>query len=129
MYKRLVDDALRAKALIETDLASLTDEGLLHRLEAVDGSAPLLLALRARRLHKRALEIPTVELPPESEWIAMNPSLVYAAESALARELGMEPGELLLDFPAKPQMLGLDFRSCAATVASSASRRRASPAR
>ena len=109
MYKRLVDDALRAKALIETDLASLTDEGLLHRLEAVDGAAPLLLALRARRLHKRALELPTVELPPESEWIAMNPSLVYAAESALARELGMEPGELLLDFPAKPQMLGLDI--------------------
>ena len=109
MYKRLVDDALRADALVETDLASLTDEGLLHRLEAVDGNAPLLLALRARRLHKRALEIPTVELPPESEWIAMNPSLVYAAESALARELDMVPGELLLDFPTKPQMLGLDI--------------------
>ncbi len=109
MYKRLVDDALRAKALIETDLASLTDEGLLHQLEAVDGSAPLLLALRGRRLHKRALEIPTVELPPESEWISMNPSLVYAAETALAQELGMAPGELLLDFPAKPQMLGLDI--------------------
>ena len=109
MYKRLVDDALRAKALVETDLASLTDEGLLHRLESVHGRAPLLLALRGRRLHKRAVEIPTVELPPESEWIAMNPSLVYAAEAALARELGLEPGELLLDFPAKPQMLGLDI--------------------
>ena len=109
MYKRLVDDALRAKALIETDLASLTDEGLLHRLEAIDGTAPLLLALRGRRLHKRALEIPTVELPAESEWISMNPSLVYAAESAIAHELGMTPGELLLDFPAKPQMLGLDI--------------------
>ncbi len=109
MYKRLVDDALRAKALIETDLASMTDEGLLHRLEAVDGSAPLLRGLRGRRLHKRALEIPTVELPPESEWISMNPSLVYAAETALADELGITPGELLLDFPAKPQMLGLDI--------------------
>jgi len=109
MYKRLVDDALRAHALVETDLAALTDEGLLHRLEAVDGTAPLLLALRGRRLHKRAAEIPSVELPPETEWIAMNPSLVYAAETALARELGMAPGELLLDFPAKPQMLGLDI--------------------
>ena len=109
MYKRLVDDALRANALVETDLASLTDEGLLHRLEAVDGTAPLLHALRARRLHKRAIEVPTVELPPESEWISMNPSLVYAAETALAQELGLAPGELLLDFPAKPQMLGLDI--------------------
>jgi hypothetical protein len=109
MYKRLVDDALRATALVETDLAALTDEGLLHRLESVDGSAPLLLALRGRRLHKRAADIPTVELPPESEWIAMNPSLVYAAETALAAELGMMPGDVLLDFPAKPQMLGLDI--------------------
>src|SRR5918992_220757 len=109
MYKRLVDEALRANALAETDLASFTDEGLLHRLEAHDSSAPLLLALRTRRLHKRAAEIPTVELPPESEWIAMNPSLVYAAESAVARELGMSPGDVLVDFPTKPQMLGLDI--------------------
>jgi HD superfamily phosphohydrolase len=109
MYKRIVDDALRASALVETDLASFTDEGLLHRLEAVDGAAPLLLALRGRRLHKRAAELATVDLPPESEWIAMNPSLVYSAETALARELGMAPGDVLLDFPAKPQMLGLDI--------------------
>ena len=109
MYKRIVDDALRANALAEADLASFTDEGLLHRLEAVDGTAPLLLALRGRRLHKRAAELTTVDLPPESEWIAMNPSLVYAAETAMTRELGMTPGAILLDFPAKPQMLGLDI--------------------
>ena len=109
MYKRLVDEALRANALAETDLAGFTDEGLLHRLEVHDPASPLLLALRTRRLHKRAAEIPTVELPPESEWIAMNPSLVYAAESAVARELGMSPGDVLLDFPTKPQMLGLDI--------------------
>jgi hypothetical protein len=109
MYKRLVDDALRAKVLVEPELASLTDEGLLHRLAAADASAPLLRALRGRRLHKRAAEIPTVELPPESEWIAMNPPLVYATETALARELGLAPGDLLLDFPATPQMLGLDI--------------------
>jgi HD superfamily phosphohydrolase len=109
MYKRIVDDALRSNALAETELASFTDEGLLHRLEAIDGTGPLLLALRGRRLHKRAAELATVDLPPESEWIAMNPSLVYAAETALARELGLAPGEILLDFPAKPQMLGLDI--------------------
>ena len=31
------------------------------------------------------------------------------AEDALARELGLAPGELLLDYPAKTQMLGLDL--------------------
>jgi HD superfamily phosphohydrolase len=109
MYKRIVDDALRADALAETELASFTDEGLVHRLEALDTSASLLLALRGRRLHKRAADVPTVELPPESEWVAMNPELVYAAETALARELAMTPGDVLIDFPAKPQMLGLDI--------------------
>jgi HD superfamily phosphohydrolase len=109
MYKRIVDDALRANALVETELASFTDEGLVHRLETLDTSAPLLLALRGRRLHKRAADVPTVELPPESEWVAVNPALVYAAETALARDLGIAPGDLLIDFPAKPQMLGLDI--------------------
>jgi uncharacterized protein len=109
MYKRIVDDALRADDLAESDLAAFTDEGLLHRLETIDRSAPLLSALRGRRLHKRAAELATTELPPESEWVAVNPSLVYATETALATELGMMPGQLLLDFPAKPQMLGLDI--------------------
>jgi hypothetical protein len=31
------------------------------------------------------------------------------AEDALAREVGLAPGELLLDYPAKTQMLGLDI--------------------
>jgi HD superfamily phosphohydrolase len=109
MYKRIVDDALRANVLIETELASLTDEGLVHRLEAAAPCAPLLTALRGRRLHKRAADVASVELPAESEWIATDPALVYAAETALACELGLVPGDLLLDFPAKPQMLGLDI--------------------
>ena len=109
MYKRIVDDALRASVLVETELASLNDEGLVHRLETAEPCAPLLTALRGRRLHKRAADLASVELPPESEWIAMNPSLVYAVETAVAREIGIAPGDILLDFPAKPQMLGLDI--------------------
>jgi hypothetical protein len=34
---------------------------------------------------------------------------VRAAEDSLATELGLASGELLIDFPAKPQMLGLDL--------------------
>jgi HD superfamily phosphohydrolase len=111
MYKRLVDDALRAGTLDARALASFTDEGLLHCLETrTDVSPPLLTALRERRLYKRAYECPAGDLPDDlGDWIATDRERVRAAEDTLATELGLAPGELLLDFPAKPQMLGLDL--------------------
>jgi uncharacterized protein len=109
MYKRLVADAINAGSLDAKALAGFTDEGLLQRVER-DAPSALLDALRARRLYKRALECPAADLPAEGgEWIADNRSLTVAVEDALARELGLAPGELLLDYPAKTQMLGLDI--------------------
>jgi hypothetical protein len=109
MYKRLVDGALRAGSLGAETLASYTDEGLLHEL-ARGAPSPLLGALRERRLYKRVFECPAAELPPEGgEWIADDRALVVAVEDRLARELGLAPGELLLDYPTKTQMLGLDI--------------------
>jgi hypothetical protein len=32
-----------------------------------------------------------------------------AAENALATSIGMQPGEILIDYPAKTEMLGLDL--------------------
>jgi hypothetical protein len=81
MYKRLVGDALT-----------------------------LLGALRERRLYKRAFECPAAELEDGvGEWIAEDHPLTVAVEDALAREWGLAPGELLLDYPEKTQMLGLDI--------------------
>lgn len=108
MYKRLVDGALGAGGLRAEELASFTDEGLLHRLEQCTRS-PLLRALRERRLYKRALECSAAELDGLGEWIAGDRRLVVAAEDALAGELGLEAGQLLIDYPEKPQMLGLDL--------------------
>jgi hypothetical protein len=109
MYKRLVDGALRAGSLSAERLAAYTDEGLLHELAQVEPS-PLLAALRERRLYKRVFECPAAELPAErGEWIADDRALLVAVEDQLARELGLSPGELLLDYPAKTQMLGLDI--------------------
>jgi HD superfamily phosphohydrolase len=109
MYKRLVDGALRAGSLGAETLASYTDEGLLHEL-ASRAPSPLLVALRERRLYKRVFECPAAELPPEGgEWIADDRPLVVAVEDRLAREVGLAPGELLLDYPTKTQMLGLDI--------------------
>jgi len=109
MYKRLVDDAIRDGALDERALSSLTDEGLLHVLETAS-NAPLLDALRNRRLYKRAFECPAGDLPDGvGDWIAVELDRVRTTEDALAGQLGLAPGELLLDFPEKPQMLGLDL--------------------
>jgi HD superfamily phosphohydrolase len=109
MYKRLVDGALRAGSLSAEALAGFTDEGLLHEL-AQRAPSPLLAALRERRLYKRVFECPAAELPPDAgEWIADDRALVVAAEDQLAREVGLVPGELLLDYPTKTQMLGLDI--------------------
>jgi hypothetical protein len=90
-------------------LSAFDDESLLHRL-GERGRSPLLGALRERRLYKRVLECPAAELDGDSfEWIADDRALTIEMEDRLARDLGLEPGELLLDFPAKTQMLGLDL--------------------
>ena len=109
MYKRLVDGALRAGSLSAETLAGFTDEGLLHEL-AQRAPSPLLAAMRERRLYKRVFECPAAELPADGgEWIADDRALVVAVEDQLARELGLASGELLLDYPTKTQMLGLDI--------------------
>ena len=109
MYKRLVESALAAGSLTAETLAAFTDEGLLHEL-AQRSPTPLLSALRERRLYKRAFECPAAELSSEvGEWIADDRQLVVQVEDRLAEGLGMQPGEVLLDYPMKTQMLGLDI--------------------
>ena len=109
MYKRLVDEALAAGDVDARALSTFDDEGLLHRL-GQRGTSPLLSALRERRLYKRVLECPAAELEDEAlSWIADDRALTTTVEDRLAGQLGLAPGELLLDFPAKAQMLGLDL--------------------
>ena len=109
MYKRLVEDALRVRAIDPELLPSFTDEGLIHRLEHACPS-PLLYALRNRRLYKRALEWPASQLDPGwGEWISTDRGRTRDAENAIATKLGLSPGTVLLDFPMKTEMLGLDI--------------------
>ncbi|HET7457431.1 MAG TPA: HD domain-containing protein [Gemmatimonadaceae bacterium] len=110
MYKRLVGDALADAALDPHALSRFTDEGLLHALGERDAPSPLLDALRRRRLYKRVLECPAAEFDDGfGEWLATDHALAVRVEDRLAEELGMARGELLLDYPAKTQMLGLDL--------------------
>jgi len=108
MYKRLVEDAVRADVVGVESLARYTDEGLMHRLES-ERPTPLLSALKERKLYKRAVEWPAADLDDGLEWIATDRRRVADVESSLASEFGLAPGELLLDYPVKTEMLGLDI--------------------
>ena len=109
MYKRLVEDALQAGVVSVQSLARYTDEGLMHRLETA-WPTQLLVALKERKLYKRAAEWPAAELDDDKvEWIANDRQRAGKMENELAKDLGIAPGELLLDYPVKTQMLGLDI--------------------
>ena len=112
MYKRMVEGALAGGLVSVAALARFTDEGLLAALQAsATGDVRAMLDdLLARRLFKRAFEAPAAGLPMESlEWIADDRDRTRQAEAAIARSLGIPAGDVLLDFPAKTQMLGLDI--------------------
>ena len=109
MFKRLVRCALAARRLETGAIALATDDALIHELLESDRLG-LARRLRERRLAKRALDLAATELPvPTPSWPADNPDLVERVEDRVATELGLEPGELFLDFPAKRGMLDLDL--------------------
>ncbi len=113
MYKRLVAVSLDAGVISAMAVSRFTDEGLLVHLDTpalpADARAQLV-GLRLRHLHKRAYECPAATLGDEvGEWIASDYALTRRVEDALARELALPQGALLLDYPAKTQMLGLEL--------------------
>ena len=109
MYKRIVERAVERGAVTMAVLGAYTDEGLLQAVESV-GDDPMLTALRERRLFKRAYEAPAAALPAAGnlEWLADDRARTRAAEARIAKHLGVSPTDVLIDFPAKTQMLGLD---------------------
>ncbi len=113
MYKRMVAEVLDAGLVDQSTIARFTDEGLMTHLESLPLSETvrtLLHSLRFRKLHKRAYEAPAAILGEEvGEWIASDYGLTKRVENALAAELKLPPGAVLLDFPTKTQMLGLDI--------------------
>lgn len=109
MYKRLVEDALADGTLETTSLVGFTDEGILHALESRRDRA-LLDAIRGRRLYKRSLEIPAADLADRDlDWLSDDRARTRRAEDALAASVGLPAGALLLDYPRKERMLGLDL--------------------
>jgi len=109
MFKRAVRAAVCAGALTTEQVADATDDGLTERLATADPTG-LARAVPARRLYKRALDLPASEVPAEQEpWARERPDLLERVEDRLAIEVGLTPGELLLDFPSNPSMLAVDL--------------------
>jgi uncharacterized protein len=109
MFKRAVRDAVARGSLSTRDIAEATDDGLMELLIAKDRNR-LAAAIRARRLHKRALDLPASDVPGETQpWISEDPDLLQRVEDALAAQVGLSAGDLLLDFPARSSMLGVNL--------------------
>ena len=109
MFKRAVRGALERGLVTENTIATSTDEELVDLLRREDPTG-LTTLLRKRKLFKRALDLPAAAVSDRHGiWISSRPDLVERLEDRLARELGLEPGRLLIDFPHKPEMLSFDL--------------------
>jgi HD superfamily phosphohydrolase len=121
LYKRIINEAVSANILDAEELVGPTDEELLYetmrRAQESDTSVGERLAtrwlpaLRARRLPKRALEVTAAELGDRvvEDWVISETSMKRGVEDSLADEVGLEPGEVFIDFPAKRAMFQLDL--------------------
>lgn len=109
MFKRAVRGAVRRGSVTARDIAEGTDDGLMELLIGGDRNE-LAASIRARRLHKRAMDMPATDVPSDLEpWISEDPDLLELVEDAIAAEVGLPPGGLLLDFPARSSMLGVNL--------------------
>jgi HD superfamily phosphohydrolase len=109
MFKRAVRIAVRRGTIGVEVLEDATDDGLMELLISRDGNA-LAGAIRSRRLYKRALDLPASDVPGDVQtWIAEDPDLLERVEDAVAVQVGLAPGDLFLDFPARSSMLSVDL--------------------
>lgn len=127
VFQRLIREALTGGWGRRQDIVGKGDEEVLGVLDGLarrsDSESArrarerLIPALRDRRLPKRtaewwgdALGQVLAEMGREvSSWFHRRPDLRAALEDHLAGELGLEPGTLFVDYPAKPEMLELDI--------------------
>lgn len=108
MFKRAVRQAVAAGRLRPEEVENATDDVVMDQLTR--GGSELASAVRSRRLYKRALELPASDVPSETrEWVSDEPAVVERVEDQVAREVGLNPGELLIDYPARNNMLSVDL--------------------
>ena len=121
LYKRIVEEAVRARLIDPEELIGPTDEELLYELtrRGLDSEEQVgerianrwIPALRHRKLPKRALELTAADLSGREveSWAIGDSPRKRAVEDDLAAELGLESGEVIIDFPVKSAMFQLDL--------------------
>ncbi|MGH7525028.1 MAG: HD domain-containing protein, partial [Gemmatimonadales bacterium] len=109
MFKRAVGSTLAAGAFTLDEIADATDGGMMALLESRDATG-LAAALRERRLFKRALDLPASRVPEDlPSWVWEDPERLAHAEDAVARDLGLPIGGVLIDYPERASMLAVDL--------------------
>ena len=109
MFKRVVRTALAHGELTVDAIAHSTDEDLMRSLRETHDNE-IATRLRRRKLYKRLIDIAGEEVPEGAgDWVAECPDLVEQVENRLAANLQLQPGEVLLDFPAKAKMIDVDM--------------------
>jgi HD superfamily phosphohydrolase len=109
MFKRAVREAVRRGSVSVQHISQATDDGLMELIVDRDQNA-LAKSIRARRLHKRAVDLPASEVPGDAQpWVAQDPDLLERVEDAVAKAVGLAAGDLLIDFPARAAMLGVNL--------------------
>jgi len=121
LYRRIVEDAVRLRLVSPEGLVGPTDEELLHeigrRASGAEGEAARRLcerwlpALRHRRLPKRALELTAADLGevPLPPWLGTESQAKRVLEDRIANRLELDPGEVVVDYPAKAAMFQLNI--------------------
>ncbi len=118
LYKRVVETAVAGGLLDLEELVGPADEELLFRIreraragergEASEREALLrwLDALQERRLPKRAVEVSAADMGGETlaAWVTGDLSRVRGVEDAWAQQLGLQSGDVFIDFPEKAAM-------------------------
>lgn len=109
MFKRAVRLAVMDGVLRPDEIANSTDGGLMAILLAHDRTG-LATAVQGRRLFKRAVDLPASDLPAGVQpWVSGDADLLERVEDAVAREAGLLPGQLFIDFPTRSSMLSVDL--------------------
>ena len=120
LYKRIVEEAVQSGLLGSHELIGPTDEELLYEIgrRAHEGDGAVaerirtrwLPALRQRRLPKRALELTAADLAGRqvADWVVGSSLQKRRVEDDLALDLGLDPGEVVIDFPANTAMFQLN---------------------
>jgi HD superfamily phosphohydrolase len=109
MFKRAVRAAVRRGSVTVPLIAESTDDGLMELLIGQDHNQ-LAACIRARRLHKRAIDLPASEVSGQVQpWVTGDPDLLERVEDAIAERVGLQTAGVLIDFPARSAMLGVNL--------------------